>query len=1097
MHFDLATRIVTLGVGEMATFALGPRSSRGGAGGLWRAQLGQHWHSELRRRSEEEPGARFEVPIVGDYPWRGWIFRLAGRIDQFLPSPAGGVVLRELKTVTRPLPAPVHDLQAEFPEYFVQLAAYLVLHARANRAKVAPDPASGEPFEQTAGARGELVFIEAGSGLVQPVAAPAASAAILHGQLDELVAFLDARRRAYERRRSLPVRTAFTQLRPGQEHVQRDLRSALGLSPARQLLADAPSSSFSDAAKLARASSASAVASVHARATDSSGAGLAAPPPERVESAAAPSPFDPSALRIPPPPPATEPQPSDHRSLITGHALPSSGVLCFEAPTGFGKTGCLLEFALTALKEGVYDRLVYLTGKSTGQLQVVRQLEAMLAPATSDVGSVLARATPAPAGVPPSPASARLPYWQVRSKAEHCINSVYHCLPDACPFLAEADERWPGSGLARFYLLDTEPRDLESLRHAGRDARICPYEITRAALPFNDVWVGDYNYVFAPANRGLFFEQPGFDPAATLLVVDEAHNLPARVADAYSHALRASDAWTTWDALRSARAPVGFLHAWEAWARELDDLTPCEALDGATEIGLRAAANRLAELVPATALDFVALGPHVSELLWQLPSLDEFLDSADLPKLLWCPSRGELRVTCLDAANAIAATLRRFRHAILTSATLNPPDAFATACGLDAPVGSVLARASVSAVAPSVSGDASTVAKPARASTVSEDGPPAPGTFGENRPAIAAPAPDPIATLGRLPRAARKTLKGLTTGAALLRAEEESVPSLPPFLRADAPWRRGAYRVAVDTRVDTRWERRTHHFDTTAATVAQLVAASASLVGSVLARASASDVAKFARTSSDTAAAVGPSLADAPPGSAIPSDVAKLASASSVSEEGRTVPCPEPIERAGEPRFAPGALQPSAFSLRSSAFPVAVFFPSYAYAEAVAELCVNAHHLRIAQQPRGLDLAAQAAFIETSLTTHDALFLVLGTGYTEGIDLLGGRITHALVVGPALPEVNAVQRAKLAFCHPKSRDAAFRQVYQVPGMQKVNQALGRLVRAPGQHATVLLHCRRFAEKSYRDLLDPELQHAPALDSDELLTSWLSGHAITG
>ncbi|MBK8475965.1 MAG: helicase [Opitutaceae bacterium] len=1074
MHFDLATRIATLGVGEMATFALGPRSSRGGAGGLWRAQLGQHWHSELRRRSEEEPGARFEVPIVGDYPWRGWIFRLAGRIDQFLPSPAGGVVLRELKTVTRPLPTPVHELQAEFPEYFVQLAAYLILYERATRANagasradeepIGPagsprsEPSSRDPVEPAGGVRGELVFIEAGSGLVQPVSAPAASAAILHGQLDELVGFLEARRRAYERRRALPVRTAFALLRPGQEHVQRDLRAALGLSavgpsddavpsPSGSPIAKlASTSSDSDEAKLASVSADSAVGSVLTRASASS--------------------FDHSALRTP------------HSAIP-----PVSGILCFEAPTGFGKTGCLLEFALSALKEGTYDRLVYLTGKSTGQLQVVRQLEVMLAlePPTTVATPPETRNTR-----PETRAQdARLPYWQVRSKAEHCVNSVYHCLPDACPFLAEADERWPGSGLARFYLLDGEPRDLESLRHAGRDARICPYEITRAALPFNDVWVGDYNYVFAPANRGLFFEQPGFDPAATLLIVDEAHNLPARVADAYSHAIRAADAWATWDALRSARAPVGFLHAWEAWARELDSLAPCEVLDGATEIGLRAAANRLALLVPGTALDFVALGPRVSELLWQLPSLDEFLDAADLPKLLWCPARGELRVTCLDAASAIAETLRRFRHAILTSATLNPPDAFAAACGLDLPVGPTspvakLARVPArSAEGPPLadvpSGSAvgsmlarasdSEGAKLARASSASEVGRAVPGappvvSATDNSPPSTdhRPSPtNPIASLGKLPRAARKALKGITTGAALLRAEEESTPVLPPFLRADAPWRRGAYRVAVDTRVDTRWERRTHHFDTTAATVAQLVAASLASVGDVRARASVPEA--------------GPTLTDVPsPESA----VAKLARTSSDS-----------------------VLQPPAPSRQAAAFPVAVFFPSYAYAEAVAELCVNSHHLRIAQQPRGLDLAAQATFIDTSLTTHDALFLVLGTGYTEGIDLLGGRITHAMVVGPALPEVNAVQRAKLAFCHPKSRDAAFRQVYQVPGMQKVNQALGRLVRAPGQHATVLLHCRRFADQSYRDLLDPELRHAPALDSDELLAAWLSGHAITG
>jgi len=1051
MHFDLATRIVTLGVGELAGFALGPRTSAGGAGGLWRAQLGQHWHNEFRTRAAEEPGARFEVPIGGDYTYRSWTFRLSGRIDQYLPSPAGGVRLRELKTVTRPLPASEPELQAEFPGYFVQLAAYLVLHA------LAPD---AEP------ARGELVFIEASTGLVQTVAAPAESTAILHGQLDELVGFLDARRRAAARRRGLPVRPAFAQFRPGQEHVQRDLRAALGIDPSVAPLASAADSEV----------------------------GRTVP-------------------GEPPPSSVVRPQSSPLSSLSpSASGLPS--VLCFEAPTGFGKTGCLLEFALTALKEGIYDRLIYLTGKSTGQLQVVRQLETMLAPEIPSSVAPLARAaipadpvaervgvsipsskaSPAtdgltafatpPTGLPCGAAresgdsaapvpdtraafASRLPVWQVRSKAEHCVNTLYHCLPDACPFIRDAAERWHGSGLPRFYLLDSEPRDLDSLKAAGRAAAICPYEITRAALPYNDVWVGDYNYVFAPANRGLFFEQPGFDAGSTLLIVDEAHNLPARVADAYSHSVRAADAWTTYDALRAARAPASFILAWEAWARELDDLRPCEALDGASEIGLRAAASRLATLVPATALDFVALGPTVSELLWELPELDEFLDSAELPKLLWCPARGELRVTCLDAANAIAATLRQFRHAILTSATLNPPDAFATACGLDrAPVAK---RVSVSTPAAPICG----------AARESGDYPPlAEGLTAFATPPTVAPlaraaksdGPHPLdlaATLGKLPRGAKKKLAGLTTGAALLRVEEEQTAPPLPFLRADTPWRHGAYRVAIDTRVDTRWERRTHHFEVTAATVAQLCAAAAF-------GATPSVVAKRV---SVPPSEVGRTVPGEPPASPTVAPPAKAA-----------IPVPSPLPRCGAARESGDSAVTVA--------PGAVFFPSYAYAEAVAQTCAASHPaLRIAQQPRGIDLAKQTEFIESALAAHDALFLILGTGYTEGIDLLGGRVTHAMVVGPALPEVNAVQRAKLAHCNARSRDAAFRLVYQVPGMQKVNQALGRLVRAPGHRATVLLHCCRFAEASYRELLDPELQNAVVLDCDETLAAWLSGHEI--
>jgi len=1114
MHFNLATRIVTLGVGELAGFALGPRTSAGGAGGLWRAQLGQHWHSEFRTRAAEEPGARFEVPIGGDYTYHSWTFRLSGRIDQYLPSPAGGVRLRELKTVTRPLPAAEPELQAEFPGYFVQLAAYLVLHA------LAPD---AEP------ARGELVFIEASTGLVQTVAAPAESTAILHGQLDELVGFLDARRRAAARRRGLPVRSAFAQFRPGQEHVQRDLRAALDLDSSVAPLASAAIADPSSAC---------------------------CPPPS--DSAIAPlaSAADSEVGRTVP----GEPSPSE-QSAIRNRQSAVGNVLCFEAPTGFGKTGCLLEFALTALKEGIYDRLIYLTGKSTGQLQVVRQLETMLAPAAPSPVAPLAKAaksadpvakrvsvsvpvdpgcgaahesvsTPAPEppptegltafatpsacdcgaaresgdSAPPAsgspPFASRLPVWQVRSKAEHCVNTLYHCLPDACPFIRDAAERWHGSGLPRFYLLDNEPRDLDSLKAAGRAASICPYEITRAALPYNDVWVGDYNYVFAPANRGLFFEQPGFDAGSTLLIVDEAHNLPARVADAYSHSVRASDAWTTYDALRAARAPASFILAWEAWARELDDLRPCEALDGASEIGLRAAASRLATLVPATALDFVALGPTVSELLWELPELDEFLDSAELPKLLWCPSRGELRVTCLDAANAIAATLRQFRHAMLTSATLNPPDAFATACGLDrAETVATRVRRPTSAdpVArrvgvltptpePSSADPAATGCGAAREngdSPVSAEGLTAFATPPTVETRVSAsksgtPAPlDLAATLGKLPRGAKKKLAGLTTGAALLHVEEEQSAPPVPFLRADTPWRHGAYRVAIDTRVDTRWERRTHHFEVTAATVAQLCAAAGPVAPLAQATTSAGPVAKRVSISTPEPEPSAPPRCGA------------------AHESGDSPPSPEGLTAfATQPTTLPSLLSPLTSRLPAPARPVAVFFPGYAYAESVAQTCAASHPaLRIAQQPRGLDLAKQTEFIESALTANDALFLILGTGYTEGIDLLGGRVTHAMVVGPALPEVNAVQRAKLAHSNAKSRDAAFRLVYQVPGMQKVNQALGRLVRAPGHRATVLLHCCRFAEASYRELLDPELQNAVVLDCDETLAAWLSGHEI--
>jgi Rad3-related DNA helicase len=179
---------------------------------------------------------------------------------------------------------------------------------------------------------------------------------------------------------------------------------------------------------------------------------------------------------------------------------------------------------------------------------------------------------------------------------------------------------------------------------------------------------------------------------------------------------------------------------------------------------------------------------------------------------------------------------------------------------------------------------------------------------------------------------------------------------------------------------------------------------------------------------------------------------------------------------------------------RAAKGPVAAFFPSYAYAEAIRDaLRMAAPAFRVAVQPKVRDLAAQASWVDESLLAADALFLVLGSSFAESIDALGGRITHAMVVGPALPEVNAVQRARLeeARRNGADRDASFRQVYQIPGMTKVNQALGRLVRAPGQRTAVLLHCRRFAEHSYRELLAPEYRVGRIIHDDGDLAAWLA------
>ncbi|MEY2879691.1 MAG: hypothetical protein RLZZ15_2071, partial [Verrucomicrobiota bacterium] len=498
MDFDLDHRTARLSVGEFAQFAIGPQDAGGGASGLWRAQLGTHWHNELRAQAAADhgPAAEFEIPIEGKIFHRGWTLALAGRIDQRLRL-ADRVTLREIKTVTRPLPADESELRADYPEYFVQLATYTAL------TRLTPDA-------QLTPLRAELLFVEPATGLAQTIPLTSADDTLFRVQLERLAEFLNLRLRARERLRGLRYRPAFATPRPGQESTQAELTALFEKNP----------------------------------------------------------------------------------------------LVFFEAPTGFGKTGVLLEFALGQLRSGHFDRALYLTSKSTGQLQVVHTLTAMTAaaaaagPETNDQrpetntagpkasapsGSQLSApsselsATPAP--LLPSPASpaTAVAAWHVRNKSEHCVNTTFHCVRASCAYLDGVAARWPTSGLARFYLDEKHARDLDTLRAAGRAARICPYEITRAALAFNDVWIGDYNYVFAARNRGLFYAQPGFEPARTLLILDEAHNLPSRVADAHSHALTAADAHAVLSEFHRTRPPAPLVTAWEHWCHFLTHLRPPDA----------------------------------------------------------------------------------------------------------------------------------------------------------------------------------------------------------------------------------------------------------------------------------------------------------------------------------------------------------------------------------------------------------------------------------------------------------------------------------------------------------------------------------------
>ncbi|MCB1121596.1 MAG: helicase, partial [Verrucomicrobiae bacterium] len=196
-----------------------------------------------------------------------------------------------------------------------------------------------------------------------------------------------------------------------------------------------------------------------------------------------------------------------------------SRIVFFQAPTGFGKTGVALELALNEVVEGRFDRVAYLTSKSSGQPQVMKQLKTML------------------------PANGALSSVQVRNKDELCTAPLCRC--DLEDKRLAAGDRWKSCGLSPLHFISNPVGQPRRFRETGEQERICPYELMRATMPYAEIWVGDMNYLFSPRNRSLFFEQPGFDLSRTLLILDEVHNLASRVADVFSYQI-AHDTLERW-----------------------------------------------------------------------------------------------------------------------------------------------------------------------------------------------------------------------------------------------------------------------------------------------------------------------------------------------------------------------------------------------------------------------------------------------------------------------------------------------------------------------------------------------------------------------
>ncbi|WP_206911498.1 hypothetical protein IGL98_002188 [Enterococcus sp. DIV0840] len=152
-----------------------------------------------------------------------------------------------------------------------------------------------------------------------------------------------------------------------------------------------------------------------------------------------------------------------------------------------------------------------------------------------------------------------------------------------------------------------------------------------------------------------------------------------------------------------------------------------------------------------------------------------------------------------------------------------------------------------------------------------------------------------------------------------------------------------------------------------------------------------------------------------------------------------------------------------------------VFFPSYSYMDIIYEMFREKNpHVKTKIQASMMNEAEREAFlVDFVLEPTETLvgFCVLGGIFSEGIDLKGSRLIGTAIVGVGLPQINHEQELIKGY-YDQQKNQGFQFAYQIPGMNKVLQAAGRVIRDTEDRGIVLLLDQRFSTAAVQRFFPP-------------------------
>lgn len=153
-----------------------------------------------------------------------------------------------------------------------------------------------------------------------------------------------------------------------------------------------------------------------------------------------------------------------------------------------------------------------------------------------------------------------------------------------------------------------------------------------------------------------------------------------------------------------------------------------------------------------------------------------------------------------------------------------------------------------------------------------------------------------------------------------------------------------------------------------------------------------------------------------------------------------------------------------------------VYFPSYKYMnEVYAVFADNYPEVRTIVQSSNMNEEERENFLgEFRSESSDAIlgFCVLGGIFSEGVDLKNDCLIGSVIVGVGLPQI-CFERNIIKDYFNKKNNCGYEYSYLYPGMNKVLQAAGRVIRTETDKGAILLIDERFGSKDYLQLFPRE------------------------